>query len=248
MSRADGPALLAAAIRAACQEKAPRRTIQAVAAAVTGVLMRPTVAAEPRVRGAEPPGAEGAPDADLDHAGQVDALRAARRARRNRKKAALRAAKQTAEEELATHGDTAGQAAESWDHTAERSAQVSQEPPIGQSANSDALSPAASVQSSLLAAPLPKSAQPASCVGSLASPRTVGSGSIRSVHSQHRSMPYGEHGGDEGALPMHPGRGKQEGKGSAAAKAVAAAAAATAVAQASFAAAPASPSARRGKR
>ena len=40
--------LLAAAIRAACLAKAPRRTIQAIAAAVTGVLRRPTVAIERR--------------------------------------------------------------------------------------------------------------------------------------------------------------------------------------------------------
>ena len=37
----DGPALLAAAVRAAVLAKAPRRTVQSVAAAVAGVLVRP---------------------------------------------------------------------------------------------------------------------------------------------------------------------------------------------------------------
>ena len=42
---ADGAALLAAAVRAAVLAKAPRRTVQAVAAAVAGVLVRLTTAA-----------------------------------------------------------------------------------------------------------------------------------------------------------------------------------------------------------
>lgn len=44
---ADHAALLASAVRAACLAKAPRRTVQAVAAAVTAVLVRPTPVAPP---------------------------------------------------------------------------------------------------------------------------------------------------------------------------------------------------------
>ena len=51
MAAADAPALLAAAIRAAVLAKAPRRNVQAVAAAVTGVLVaqQSTVSAKPAV-------------------------------------------------------------------------------------------------------------------------------------------------------------------------------------------------------
>ena len=44
MAAADLAGLLGAAVRAAVLAKAPRRTVQAVAAAVTGVLVRPTAA------------------------------------------------------------------------------------------------------------------------------------------------------------------------------------------------------------
>ena len=40
----DGASLLAAAIRAACQAGALRRTVQAVASAVTAILVRPAAA------------------------------------------------------------------------------------------------------------------------------------------------------------------------------------------------------------
>ena len=94
----DGAALLAAAVRAACQAKAPRRTIQAVAAAVTGVLVRPMAEAVPRPRSEVPAGAQGAPvpAPAEDPAVLVDTLRAARRAQRARKKARRREAKQAA--------------------------------------------------------------------------------------------------------------------------------------------------------
>ena len=42
---ASGTALLSAAVKAACQAKAPRRTIAAIAAAVTQVLTHPVPAA-----------------------------------------------------------------------------------------------------------------------------------------------------------------------------------------------------------
>jgi hypothetical protein len=70
----EGAALLAAAIRAAIQAKAPRRTVQAVAAAVTGVLWRPTAATEPQV------------DARAQAGTPVAEVRADRRAQRQRKK------------------------------------------------------------------------------------------------------------------------------------------------------------------
>ena len=77
---ADGAALLAAAIRAAVHAKAPRRTVQAVAAAVTGVLWRPTAAAEPHI------------DARVQAGTPVEELRANRNAQRQRKKDRRRSA------------------------------------------------------------------------------------------------------------------------------------------------------------
>ena len=95
---ADRAALLAAAVRAACLAKAPRRTVQAVAAAVAGVLVRPTAAAVPRTGPSERPSAQS--DNDEDGAGDpavaLAALRASRRAQRTRKKARRKAAKQAA--------------------------------------------------------------------------------------------------------------------------------------------------------
>jgi hypothetical protein len=70
----EGAALLAAAIRAAIQAKAPRRTVQAVAAAVTGVLWRPTAANTPQV------------DARAQAGTPVAEVRANRMAQRQRKK------------------------------------------------------------------------------------------------------------------------------------------------------------------
>jgi hypothetical protein len=70
----EGAALLAAAIRAAIQAKAPRRTVQAVAAAVTGVLWRPAAATEPQF------------DARAQAGTPVAEVRADRIAQRQRKK------------------------------------------------------------------------------------------------------------------------------------------------------------------
>ena len=95
---ADGPALLAPAVRAACLAKAPRRTIQAVAAAVTGVLVRPTADAVPRSRPLVPAGAQSAHFDDVTVPGiAVDAIREARRAQRRRKKEKRQAAKRAAD-------------------------------------------------------------------------------------------------------------------------------------------------------
>jgi hypothetical protein len=94
---ADGPALLAAAVRAACQANAPRRTVQAVAAAVTGVLVRPhTVAAEPHTDTGVRAGARSNAEADGDPAMLLSSLRAVRKAQRQRKKERRLAAKQAA--------------------------------------------------------------------------------------------------------------------------------------------------------
>ena len=82
----DGPALLAAAVRAACLAKAPRRTVQAVAAAVAGVLVRQMAEAVPRPRSEVPAGAQVAAEPTEDLAGLVGALRTARRSRRARKR------------------------------------------------------------------------------------------------------------------------------------------------------------------
>ena len=144
----DGAALLAAAVRAACQAKAPRRTIQAVAAAVTGVLVRPMAEAVPRPRSEVPAGAQGAPvpAPAEDPAVLVDTLRAARRAQRARKKVRRREAKQAASmhaDVLAgtidskpraaepTIGGAAGRGVEPWGDSAERPAQAPPGPPAG---------------------------------------------------------------------------------------------------------------------
>jgi hypothetical protein len=76
----EGAALLAAAIRAAIQAKAPRRTVQAIAAAVTGVLVRPSAAAALDV---DAPGLAGT---------TVEEIRAKRSAQRQRKKLRRRSA------------------------------------------------------------------------------------------------------------------------------------------------------------
>jgi hypothetical protein len=76
----EGAALLSAAIRAAIHAKAPRRTVQAIAAAVTGVLVRPSAAA---ARDIDAPGLAGT---------SVEELRAKRCAQRQRKKLRRRSA------------------------------------------------------------------------------------------------------------------------------------------------------------
>ena len=80
MASCDGAALLAAAVRAAILAKAPRRTVQAVATAVAGVLVRP-VKAEPA---SVPEDAASAPRAPAPAFGDAsaDALLQALRAKR----------------------------------------------------------------------------------------------------------------------------------------------------------------------
>ena len=92
----DGAALLAAAIRAACIAKAPRRTLQSVASAVAGVVFdqvagTTVVTGSVRVAGAPCTpivGDEGASPEVL-----LESLRSARRAQRRKKKEKRRAAK-----------------------------------------------------------------------------------------------------------------------------------------------------------
>jgi hypothetical protein len=98
---ADGPAFVAAAIRAACLAKAPRRTVQAVAAAVTSVFANiGTASASTRTHDRQPPAATsakaGASDDDASPEALLEALRAARRKQRKRKKYLRRAAQAAA--------------------------------------------------------------------------------------------------------------------------------------------------------
>ena len=87
----DPAALVAAAVRAACLAKAPRRTIQGVAAAVVSVLMNPSpAAAAPRMVRAETAGDPGATSAAGDHV--TEQRRAARAAKRRQKRQRKRAA------------------------------------------------------------------------------------------------------------------------------------------------------------
>ena len=93
MGSPDPAALVAAAVRAACLAKAPRRTVQAVAAAVVSVFARPADARLGTTRG------ETAKDED-DREEVVaksleerrEAIKAKRRAKRQRKRAAKAAA------------------------------------------------------------------------------------------------------------------------------------------------------------
>ena len=89
----DGSALVAAAVRAACLAKAPRRTVQAVAAAVAGVCLRP-VAVEGRKRAtvaSEPASAHDSSAGDASPEELLEALRSCRREQRRRKKARRKA-------------------------------------------------------------------------------------------------------------------------------------------------------------
>ena len=91
---ADSAALLAAAIRACCLAKAPRRTVQAVAAAVTGVLVRSATDAAVPGAGPSVPAGPVAHDYTANDPGQLlDSLRAARRLQRKKKKERRKAAK-----------------------------------------------------------------------------------------------------------------------------------------------------------
>jgi hypothetical protein len=97
--KADGAALLAAAVRAAVLAKAPRRTVQAVASAVTGVLVRPETANAAKGPGHSVPA--GSQSAAAESAGEpspevlLESLKAARSAQRRRKKERRKARKET---------------------------------------------------------------------------------------------------------------------------------------------------------
>ena len=97
MAAADGPALLAAAVKAAISAKAPRRTVQAVAAAVAGVFARPapacvTPSVATKVRAETGSAANQSPGTSAEEL--VDALRLARRNQRRLKKQRRREQKQ----------------------------------------------------------------------------------------------------------------------------------------------------------
>ena len=94
MASVDGSSLLAAAIRAAILAKAPRRTVQAIAAAVTSVLVHQIADACPKTKDADHVRSSNASNAKLSGVSaeeHVEALRAARSARRRRKRANKRA-------------------------------------------------------------------------------------------------------------------------------------------------------------
>jgi hypothetical protein len=118
MAAVDLAALLGAAVRAAVLARAPRRTVQAVAAAVTGVLVRPAAAASPR-RWQEPPEDDkGSKQGDACDGASAEellqALRQARAARRRKKKQSrrLRKAHGTAEAAAAGGGKMEAEDAE----------------------------------------------------------------------------------------------------------------------------------------
>lgn len=141
----DGAALLAAAVRAACHAKAPRRTTQAVAAAVTGVFARPMAdRASTAFRGARR--CAGRTRSSSRRGPCRPGGHAAGGAQRARKKARRRETKQAASmtaDVLAgsidsmpraaepTTGGAAGCGAEPWGDSAERSAQAPPGPSAG---------------------------------------------------------------------------------------------------------------------
>ena len=101
MSAADGPALVAAAVRAAILAKAPRRTVQCVAIGVAGVVFgRPATAsattAAPSVLAGSTRAAADLRAAEPSPDELVAALRSARSTHRRLKKARRRAAQATA--------------------------------------------------------------------------------------------------------------------------------------------------------
>ena len=95
---ADGPAFVAAAVKAAIAAKAPRRTVQGVAAAVAGVFAHAALAhAAPKPAAQARDAAQHVPQVDstgAEPATLVEALRHARRAQRALKREKRRAAKQ----------------------------------------------------------------------------------------------------------------------------------------------------------
>lgn len=110
---ADGAALVAAAVQAAIRERAPRRTVAAVAAAVTGTLVsaaaRPCVATKPKVCTQDAQSAAGETD---DPAQLLETLRAVRRTQRKKKKERRRAAKLEARDNSDQKADVADQSAQ----------------------------------------------------------------------------------------------------------------------------------------
>jgi hypothetical protein len=93
----DGAAMLAAAVRAAVLAKAPRRTVQAVAAAVAGVFARPDATQRPAASvpaGSHCAAKETGHDASAEEL--LAALRSARNAQRRKKKERRREAKMAA--------------------------------------------------------------------------------------------------------------------------------------------------------
>ena len=99
-SAADGASLVAAAVQAAIRERAPRRTVAAVAAAVSGTVLsaaaRPFAPATMHKERAQD--AQGKAEESDDPGPLLEKLRAVRRAQRQRKKEKRRAAKQAASE------------------------------------------------------------------------------------------------------------------------------------------------------
>ena len=99
-SAADGASLVAAAVQAAIRERAPRRTVAAVAAAVSGTVLsaaaRPFAPATMHKERAQD--AQGKAEESDDPGPLLERLRAVRRAQRQRKKEKRRAAKQAASE------------------------------------------------------------------------------------------------------------------------------------------------------
>ena len=91
----DGAALLAVAIKTAISAKAPRRTIQAIAAVVTAVILRPETAASPGLDPGVPAEIPGTTD-DTSEEVLMQRLRQARAARRKAKRQQRRANKATA--------------------------------------------------------------------------------------------------------------------------------------------------------
>jgi len=93
----NGASLLAAAIRSACLAKAPRRTVQAVASAVTGVLVRQeAVGAVPGLSARVPAESQRTAvfkEEETSPEELLQTLRAVRSARRKRKKEKRKAAK-----------------------------------------------------------------------------------------------------------------------------------------------------------
>ena len=94
MVAADGASLLAAAVRAVILAKAPRRTVQAVAAAVTSALVHQPAASRTRAETREPAGTPAAQPAVPKSSSPeelVAALQASRQDKRRRKKERRRA-------------------------------------------------------------------------------------------------------------------------------------------------------------